>query len=585
MNAHDRFLPDWFLRIKSRQITLPRFQRFEAWEYWKVAGLLTTVLRGLPAGATLILGVGDKEKFKSRTMAEAPETGERVTEQLLDGQQRLTALWRSLHDSYFDRTYMVNLSGNSDEASLDETPKSPQVTGIKRNEYNGTRYPLWLDNPRECWGRKHIPLSLLRPDILSEEEIYNWIETAVENDHKKFKQLLKEINALRDRIKGFNLPYLALPPSTPKDVALDVYIMMNTNAAPLSTYDIIVALVEEETEKSLHDHVNDLKRSVPRAGKYIDVPQLVLNVVALRQDRPPSQAGYQGIDFAKMINDWQTIVNGIQNMVKFLEEECIFDEPRLPSYIPLPILAAIWEHLPTQPDQKGNARLILRKFLWRAFLTDRYDHSSTTHALQDYRGLRKILCENASETTVPIFNQEEYPFPTREQIFRAGWPKNKGILSRALLALQFKCRAEDLANGAKVSVDTIDNQEYHYHHLFPAAILREAEISEEQIFRAMNCAFISGPTNLTISCKAPLEYLNERGEKCILGPEELKRRLATHLIPYEKLAVPYDSIPDDDRHRRMKEDYEAFLWARAEIIEKAATIACEGKTLETVKLL
>ena len=26
MHAHDRFLPEWFNRIRSRQITLPRFQ-------------------------------------------------------------------------------------------------------------------------------------------------------------------------------------------------------------------------------------------------------------------------------------------------------------------------------------------------------------------------------------------------------------------------------------------------------------------------------------------------------------------------------------------------------------------------------
>ncbi len=74
MHAHDRFLPEWFNRIRSRQITLPRFQRFMAWGHGEVSGLLTTVLRGLPSGATLILEVGDEEKFKSRTMVDAPES-------------------------------------------------------------------------------------------------------------------------------------------------------------------------------------------------------------------------------------------------------------------------------------------------------------------------------------------------------------------------------------------------------------------------------------------------------------------------------------------------------------------------------
>jgi len=102
MQAHDRFLPEWFNRIRSRQITLPRFQRFTAWGHGEVSGLLTTVLRGLPSGATLILEVGDEEKFKSRTMVDAPESGEKVTEQLLDGQQRLTALRRGRVKNDYD---------------------------------------------------------------------------------------------------------------------------------------------------------------------------------------------------------------------------------------------------------------------------------------------------------------------------------------------------------------------------------------------------------------------------------------------------------------------------------------------------
>jgi len=68
MHAYDRFLTEWFNRVRGRQITLPRFQRFQAWSHYEVAGLLTTVLRGLPSGATLILQVGDEQKFMSRTI-------------------------------------------------------------------------------------------------------------------------------------------------------------------------------------------------------------------------------------------------------------------------------------------------------------------------------------------------------------------------------------------------------------------------------------------------------------------------------------------------------------------------------------
>jgi hypothetical protein len=104
MQAQNRLLPEWFNRIQTGQIKLPRFQRYEAWGAAEVASLLEAVLRELPAGAALILEVGDSERFVSRSMEGAPPPSERVNEHLLDGQQRLTALWRSLNDLFEDRT-------------------------------------------------------------------------------------------------------------------------------------------------------------------------------------------------------------------------------------------------------------------------------------------------------------------------------------------------------------------------------------------------------------------------------------------------------------------------------------------------
>ncbi len=582
MHAHDRFLPEWFNRIRSRQITLPRFQRFMAWGHGEVSGLLTTVLRGLPSGATLILEVGDEEKFKSRTMVDAPEPGEKVTEQLLDGQQRLTALWRSLHDKYPDRSYLIGFEDDPGDGST----KLPYVYGQARWRKNGSRYPMWVDDPKECWNRGFIPITLLRPDDIL-PEIRQWIATSVGNDHDKKDKLFDEIIALRDKVKAFNLPYLALPAKTPKEVALDVFIKMNTSSVHLSTYDIVVALVEEETGKSLHEHVDALNMAVPRAAEYADLPSLVLDVVALRQDRIPSQAGYRGIDYTRMLNEWDSVVKSIKGMVSFLEDESIFDAQRLPSYTAIPILAAMWEHLPTQPDKLGNARLLLRKYLWRAFLTSRYEQSSTSNALQDYRGLRKVLCDGAAEDVVPILNLESYPLPSTEMVLQADWPKRKSILGRGLLSLQLKCGAEDLADGARATVATITSKEHprEYHHLFPAATLDDAGIPDEQVFRALNCALVTWRTNRTISDKDPITYLKERADNCTLGEEEMKRRLRTHLIPYARLAVGYDGIPDDERRGRVKNDYDAFLSARAEVLAKAAHRACEGKALELSELL
>ena len=61
-----------------------------------------------------------------------------------------------------------------------------------------------------------------------------------------------------------HLPFLALPSNTPKDIALRVFINMNTNTKPLSLYDVIVAEIESVKGVSLHDLQNTLNEKHPK---------------------------------------------------------------------------------------------------------------------------------------------------------------------------------------------------------------------------------------------------------------------------------------------------------------------------------
>jgi hypothetical protein len=592
MKAQDRFLPDWFARINQRQITLPRFQRSIAWYPALVADLLTAVLRGLPTGAVLILEVGDEEKFESRTITDAPVNGGRVTEQLLDGQQRLTALWRSLNDKYPDRTYFVAF----DETEPGMQDGAPRVVGVTRWKEAGRRYPMWADDPTECWARGLIPLRLLRPGD-DTAETTRWLDlacpviaargstladTSIEERFERNRALHSRIAGLQTIVREFNLPFLALPPSTPRSIALNVFIKLNTSFVRLSPYQIVVALVEDETGMSLPDHVRVLDEAVPRAKAYCDLSGLALNVVSLHQDREPSQSGYEGLKFNWMLENWSQVVDGVRGMVEFIEAETIYDGARLPSVTPLAVIAAQWPHLPSHPDKLGNARRLLRKYLWRAFLTIRYQQSSASGALQDYRGLLRILVDGADESVAPILRDASYPPPSVGAIAAAGWPKGQTILGRGLLALQIRCGAEDLADGVRASWASITSASHprEYHHLFPDSLLREAGLEKEKIFRSANCALLTWRTNRVISNKDPVAYLRERSEQNTRGEAELKRRLQTHLIPFDELAVGYAELDESDRLAKIRLDYDRFLQARANLLAVAARLAVDGQPID-----
>ena len=74
MEARNRKIEEWYVKIKLGEIKLPRFQRFEAWDRHRICSLLEMVINNLPLGITLVLEVGDEEKFLSRYLETAPKT-------------------------------------------------------------------------------------------------------------------------------------------------------------------------------------------------------------------------------------------------------------------------------------------------------------------------------------------------------------------------------------------------------------------------------------------------------------------------------------------------------------------------------
>ncbi|PTQ88005.1 DUF262 domain-containing protein [Nitrosomonas ureae] len=554
IEARNRLLPDWFTRIRTRQTVLPRFQRFEAWDHSRVTQMFNTILQDLPVGAGLILEIGDEEPFISRTLKGAPEKGERVTEHLLDGQQRLTALWRGLHNNYDDRTFFLNLL--TDE----ETALPFYVDSIARwwKDDDKEFRPFWANNPKEQWNRRMIPLHLIEPDISAQQSFREWVKEAIDEQEERDK-ISDQVSLVRQKFASFNLPFMSLPVTTKKQTALDVFIKMNTSAAPLSIYDIVVAQLEAGMGKSLHDLVADTRKVCPNLSAYYSPEDLALYGSALIQGRAPTNATYMAKDFGlKLLENWDTFLNGVSRTVDFLEQERVFDAARLPTDVVIPVLVALWGVAPKGLDAEGRARAILRKYLWRAFFSNRYEKSTNSRALADFTELKPLVTGTGSSDP-SIFKDGLHPLPEEQELADAGWPVRRDRLARAILALALKHGGADLADGGAATRASLAQREYH--HLFPDAHLKRMGISDDQIYLSLNCALVTWRTNRNISDKDPERYLAERRDGTNLGDAEVKARLATHYIPYDEMVA---------------DDYPAFLKARATLIHTAMISLCAG---------
>lgn len=601
MKAHDRELHLWYGKIINWEIKLPRFQRYEARDRKRITSLLNVIINDLPLWVTLLLSVWEKEKFVSRYIETSdPQNPLKVTEHLLDGQQRLTAIRRALNNNYENEKYLIYIP------EFDKCNKNLRFE--KTSIFCQTRYikkwklfPLWADKPEDMFIRWCFPFDLLKPIDISNE-----IESRIKESCKDLKpikwsadyadkiviyyetkeRIKSRIDQLREVTKHFNLPYLWLTSDTDKDIALEVFINMNTNSKPLSMYDIIVAEIEMQKWASLHDLQDSLDEKYPEVKDYYDLSQLILYTSALLQDKVPNQKWLIDMDKISLIENWEKMTEWLHKMSQFLKAEGIFDRERLPTNAVLAVIAALYNYVSENWDKRWVDELLLKKYLWSSFFTDRYENSAASAAYSDYISLKNIMQGNKKkdwtdyiEDDVLVLNRKEYPISTIEELLSIWWPKRENIRARWILAITIKLWAIDFADWSYITKTNISKRDYH--HIFPSALLEEAHINWDL---ALNCTLLTAHTNRKIWKKSPLDYIKERynwTEESIVN-----ERLNSHLIPIKELSDWwYDALDEEEKKTKIKSDFETFLNKRADLICKAVKILTQGKSITTNMIL
>ncbi len=562
MEARGKTINDWFAIVQQSLVLLPRFQRHEAWSHRQIEGLLENILRepSLPIGALLVLEVGDSELFHSRPIVGAPARAGRPLLHLLDGQQRMTALWRSLTADYDGLTLLVDFSQQPlDDGAVDLIDDAPDVRAEQRWVHKGTRRPIWVDDDAELFRKNLIPIACLCPGQKGETRLKAYREAVAKAGLDAYAYL-DRFYALRQRVASYVIPFLALPVRTSKETALDVFIKMNTSASPLSDFDIVVAQLEEAMGESLHDKVAELQAAVPSLAAYGNVEDNVLAVAALLNGKAALKTTYLDKDFGRSLAEvWPRLIHGFRRGLDFLQREGIFGAKALPSEVAVYLTCALWADVPEHGfDQEGNARAVIRKALWRACCTNRYVKTATTRAHADYKVLALMIAGAANGAVPELFDEKLNPIPDESELISAGWPGRKDRLPRAILAASLRQGGLDFADGAPATPQNVMRREYH--HIFPVAGFPDGT-AENEFNRALNCALITWRTNRKLSASAPADYLRARTEAAALGENAIRARLATHLVPYDVMA---------------RGDYSAFLEERARIVREAIVALCDG---------
>jgi hypothetical protein len=335
--------------------------------------------------------------------------------------------------------------------------------------------------------------------------------------------------------------------------------------------------------RSLHDLQDALDEKAPKVARYSNLSDLILTTSALLQNALPNQRGAWDMDKRIMVQKWDVMEHGLRRMADFLEDEGIYDRQRLPTNAVLAVIAALYADIPESGDKRGRDELLLKKYLWYSFFTDRYENSAATNAYADFVALRKIIIgDNREDGTkydvddVPIFR--DHALTEIEELVNVEWPHRATIRGRAILAVACRLGALDFSTGESLNKDNIERR--HYHHIYPDALLKEAGIYS---FLALNCALIYDKTNISIGRKDPLEYLKDRHKWT--SKEIVNERLQSHLIPIDELANGgYEGLSDERKVEKLGSDFEAFVRRRAELIMKAVNLLVKGYQLNVAKI-
>ena len=560
MKPEPRTIQHWLSDIQRGLLRLPRFQRGEVWSPDKVEKFLSAILRDRPVGVFLVKKKNPDEKpLETRRLPGTPESGETCAEYLLDGQQRLTALWRSFTDDYKDRIYYVSFENKDDQYGVKD------IEIVKLNSRNGGI----IGDPVKEFQKRLIPINVLGPENVRLHAPTTWQRKAEQAANCNSQYLDALIRRLRAIFSQTDLSFFSLPQNTPMSEAIEIFIDTNRGSVPLSPFDLAVAQMELKASESLKHRIEKLIQEVPaiaalespesnvgdRAAKsQKKVGDLVLKIQCLFQGRKPTNA-YRDLNFDALTVNWSEIVEGIRWTAKTLEEWHIFDGKRLPTAIPLRVLPALHRHIPRRGAKYANAMRLVKKYLWWAFLTERYDRQANDRLKEDFDRLVDVLRDGKPERVIPVFKSER---PKIGGIREAGWPKARGRLSRAILVACSLDGARDIASDRSV----LKERDVHYHHIFPEALVKSSGRSPDL---ALNCMLLESGTNQEWWKKWPGDYLVEIvGASGYPEPEkEIARRLNTHLLPAQKL-ISSKYTPEAD----LRILYDEFIGDRARLVTR-----------------
>lgn len=568
--------------IHSGKIQLPDFQRGWVWDDDRIKGIIASVAKSFPIGAIMLLETGNENiKFKVKPV-EGTNGVNNVTPEMLilDGQQRLTSLYRSIITRnvvdtqntkgyeikrwyYIDMEKALAVNNDLEEAIFSVNENKIVTINI------GREVKLDLSSPENEYRNKMYPVNMM--NRYSEWRMgYNdfW-----NHDSEKSKFWDKFEKEIIDTFNHYMVPVILLKKQNPKEAVCQVFEKVNTGGVSLTVFELLTATfaAEEFDLKEDWERIKIQLKPYKVLGETnnIDVIQAITLYSTYKRrlehltsgaiENPPATSAKRkemlNLPLKEYLKYRDIIIKSYIKASKVLVENHIFNARDLPYSTQLVPMAAILAALGHNIDNVGNKKKLMRWF-WCGVFGELYGSANETrYALDMMQVVDWIEKEGEEPKTIYDANFS----PSRLNTLRT----RNSAAYKGVYALLMDENTRDWLSATKIDFSTYSSESIDIHHIFPVAWCEKHGLQKNDFNCIVNKTPLSGRTNRIVSGEAPSKYLERLKKKAGVDGEEFNRILLSHIVNPEFL---------------YHDDFEGFFANRKEQILKRIEAAM-GKTI------
>lgn len=577
--SNDTSLEQLMHDVANGKIQLPDFQRGWTWDDDRIRGILASLTQGYPMGAIMCLEYGSESvRFKYRTIEGVKVEGGEPEFLVLDGQQRLTSMYRATYSldpvatvtdkkKEIKRFYYLDINKclNDEDDRLDAILSVPADRKVKANFDRD----IVLDiSTRELeFEHEMFPLNIIfdsseREDWADGYKEYHGYASEIMSKYKRFR---KEII---DTMTKYKLPVIRLDKATPREAVCKVFENVNTGGVALTVFELVTATYatyghdlrkDWEVCRDLiwgkHEPLNtDVMYSVDESA-FLQTITLYSNFRASTMTTC-KRKDILDLPFEVYQANKEAVLEGYRLARKFLFSQYVFRQRDLPYPTQLIPLAAICAVIGKSEFDKPRTQDILSQWFWCGIMGEMYGGANESRYANDIDDIVNLIRGNI----VPVRTVTASFFSATRLL---SLQTRNSAAYKGIMALIYREQCRDFMKGITMDLVKSMDESPDIHHIFPEAYCIKAGYKREKWNSIVNKTPLLPASNRSIGGSAPSVYSKKIMREASIDADTLKARVESHLVDYEAFAA---------------DDFERYFIARAKsllaVIEKAM-----GKTV------